>query len=156
MQLTELIRGLLNVVQEIPRDWARDTHGLEPVDTRMTVLLRSDIFAFVRPLMPEHDKLPIQRVVWDDTEVLQRVLNRRLIQNAPVAMSEVDVWTKVFPNEVEGRSAKDFIFDSVLRRPRDVIYMVKAAITTAMNRQHVSLTPGGPTERTYAVLKLRL
>ena len=140
-QLTELIRGLLTVVQEIPRDWARDTHGLEPVDTRMTVLLRSDIFAFVRPLMPEHDKLPIQRVVWDDTEVLQRVLTQRLIQNAPSTMSEADVWNYVFPNEIEGRSAREFIFDSVLRRPRDVIYMVKAAITTAMNRQHESLTP---------------
>ena len=141
IQLTELIRGLLNVVQEIPRDWARATHGLESVDTRITVLLRSDIFAFVRPLMPEHDKLPIQRVSWDDTELLRSVLIHRLIQNAPAAMSDADVWDHFFPDKVEGRSATDFVFDAVLRRPRDVIYMVKAAMITAMNRQHERLTP---------------
>ena len=139
-QLTELIRGLLNVVQEIPRDWARATHGLEPVDTRVTVLLRSDIFAFVRPLMPEHDKLPIQRVVWNDTELLRRVLVQRLMQSAPTAMSEVDVWEHVFPEDIMGRSATDFIFDSVLRRPRDVIYMVRAAMTSAINRRNETLT----------------
>ena len=43
-ELSELIRGLLNVVQDIPRDLQRSTHGLQPVQTQVTVLLRSDIF----------------------------------------------------------------------------------------------------------------
>ena len=90
--------------------------------------------------MPEHDKLPIQRVVWNDTELLRRVLVQRLMQSAPTAMSEVDVWEHVFPEDIVGRSATDFIFDSVLRRPRDVIYMVRAAMISAINRRNETLT----------------
>ena len=49
----------------------------------MTVLLRSDIFAFIQHLMPEQDKLPIVRVTWDDRELLLRMLEERMLHGAP-------------------------------------------------------------------------
>ena len=140
-QLSELIGGLLNVVQDIPRDLARFTHGLSPVDSKVTVLLRSDIFAFVQPLVAEQDKLPIERVVWNDEDLLRRVLLQRLLQNAPNQMSDSDVWEQLFPKSVVGISPEDFIFQTILPRPRDVIYIVKAAIGDAINRQHESVYP---------------
>ena len=139
-QLSELIRGLLNVVQDIPRDLSRSTHGLQPVDTQVTVLLRSDIFAFVRPLMAEQDKLPIERVVWDKA-LLLRVLNQRLLQNVPNHMNADDVWEQLFPAEVVGISPIDFVLQTTLPRPRDVIFMVKAAINSAINKQHKKVLP---------------
>ena len=140
-QLSELIGGLLNVVQDIPRDLARSTHGLSPVDSKVTVLLRSDIFAFVQPLMAEQDKLPIQRVIWDDDDLLRRVLLQRLLLNAPNQMNDSDVWEQLFPTSVVGIDPEDFIFQTVLPRPRDVIYILKAAISYAINRRHVSVHP---------------
>ena len=138
-QLTELIRGLLDVVQDIPRDFARSGRGLAAVDTRVTVLLRSDIFAFVQPLMGEQDKLPIERVLWNDKELLLRVLNQRLMQNAPSEMEEDDVWRQLFPETVVGISPKEFILQTTLPRPRDVIFMVKSAVDSAINREHQRL-----------------
>ena len=140
-QLSELVRGLLNVIENIPRDLRRSTHGLEPVDTMVTVLLRSDIFSFVRPMMPEQDKLPIEQVVWDDKDLLRRVLDERLMQNAPRGMEARDVWEQLFPEQVEGKPTVDFILDTILPRPRDVIYMVKTAISAANNRHHIRVLP---------------
>ena len=139
--LSELIRGLLNVVQDIPQDLRRTTHGLQPVDARVTVLLRSDIFAFVQPLVAEQDKLPIERVVWDDKGLLLRILNQRLLRNAPNHMTESDVWEQLFPREVVGVGPIDFILRTTLPRPRDVIYLLRAAINNAINRQHDSVHP---------------
>ena len=72
--LAELIGGLLGVVQYIPNDFRRSSSRVKPVNARVTLLLRSDIFAFIQHLIPEQDKLPIVRVTWDDQELLLRVL----------------------------------------------------------------------------------
>ena len=116
-QLSELIKGLLNVVQDIPRDFRRSTHGLQPIDTQVTVLLRSDIFAFVQPLVAEQDKLPIERVIWNEKTQLLHILNQRLIQNAPNNISEQEVWDQLFPTIVVGVSPIEFIFRTTLPRP---------------------------------------
>ena len=138
-ELSELIRGLLNVVQDIPRDLGRSGHGLQPVNAQVTVLLRSDIFAFVQPLVNEQDKLPIERITWSDHKLLLRVLNRRLFQNAPNEFKEEEMAQQFFPEEVVGVSPIDFIFRTTLPRPRDVIYLAKAAINYAIDRQHESV-----------------
>ena len=140
-QLSELIRGLLSVVQEIPRDLGRSGHGLKSVKSRVTVLLRSDIFAFVQPLMPEQDKLPIERIVWNDQSQLKRVLDERLLHDAPSHLTEDDVWDRLFPKSVVGISPIEFIIRTTLPRPRDVIFIVKSAINNAINRQHSKVQP---------------
>ena len=119
----------------------RSTHGLQSIDSKVTVLLRSDIFAFVRPLMPEQDKLPVERVVWNDSSLLRQVVEERLLQNAPNHVSEINVWEELFPTVVVGVSPVDFIFRTTLPRPRDVIFMVGTAIRNAVNRQHQSVLP---------------
>ena len=135
-QLSELIGGLLGAVQDIPRELSRSGHGLQPITTRVTVLLRSDIVAFVQPLISEQDKLPIERIVWDERDLLLEVLNLRLLRNAPRGCTASDAWEQLFPAEVVGVSPIDFVFRSTLPRPRDVIYMVKEAVNNAINRQH--------------------
>ena len=140
-QLSELIKGLLDVVQYIPKDFRRSTHGLESIDTQVTVLLRSDIFAFVRPLMAEQDKLPIERVLWTERDQLLNLLNQRLLQNTPTHVSDQDIWNRLFPEDVVGVSPVEFVFRTTLPRPRDVIYMVKTAINNAINRQHDKVLP---------------
>ena len=140
-ELSELIGGLLGAVQDIPREFGRSGHGLQPINTRVTVLLRSDIFSFVQPLINEQDKLPIERIVWDVRDLLLQVLDLRLLRNAPTNCTAHDVWEQLFPAEVVGVSPIDFVFRSTLPRPRDVIYMVREAVNNAINRRHAVVSP---------------
>ena len=134
--LAELIAGLLGVVQAIINDFRRSSSRVKPVDIRVTVLLRSDIFAFVQHLIPEQDKLPIVRVAWNDQALLLRVLEERMLFGAPRTRSIADVWAGMFPDSVVGLSAKEFILRTALPRPRDVIHLVTSAVSIAINRAH--------------------
>ena len=135
-RLADLIGGLLGVVQYIPSDFRRSSSKVEPVNATVTVLLRSDIFAFIQPLIPEQDKLPIVRVTWDDEELLLRVLEERMLHGAPRARVAADVWAGLFPTEVAGLTCPKFILRTVLPRPRDLIHLVRAAVSNAINRGH--------------------
>lgn len=44
----------------------------------------------------------------------------------------------IFPNQVDKHSAKEYIFDRTLRRPRDMIAFVNQAFVTAIDRKSVS------------------
>ena len=139
--LAELIGGLLNVVQDLPRDLSLSNRGLNPVEAQITVLLRSDIFAFVRPWLSEPDKLPVERVFWEGQDSLLRVLDERLLNNAPRTTTADDIWLQIFPTEVDGYSPREFILRYTLARPRDVIYLVREAMSNAKNRDHESVSP---------------
>ena len=132
--LSELIAGLLGVAQSIPVDFARSNSRVRSVDAKMTVFLRSDIFSFIQHLIPEHDKLPIARVKWDDPAMLLRVLDERMLRDAPPGRRAQHVWSQLFPEEVAGVSSQEFLLRTVLPRPRDLIHFVKAAVSNAVNR----------------------
>ena len=134
--LSELIAGLLNVVQFIPQDFARSDDKVKPVETSISVLLRSDIFAFIQHLMPEQDKLPITQVTWNDRELLLRVLEERMLYGASSNLTAEVVWSELFPQEVHGMAFNEFLFGAVLPRPRDLIHLLKTAVSTAINRGH--------------------
>ena len=139
--LAELIAGLLGVVQSILNDFKRSSSRIQPVEVKVTVLLRSDIFAFVQHLIPEPDKLPIVRVTWNDQVLLLRVLEERMLLGAPHTRSISDVWSGLFPEDVVGVTPEEFILSTALPRPRDIIHLVKAAVSSAMNRGHEKVQP---------------
>ena len=139
--LAELIAGLLGVVQAIINDFRRSSSRVKPVDISVTVSLRSDISAFVQHLIPEQDKLPIVRVAWNDQALLLRVLEERMLFGAPRSRSIADVWSGIFADNVVGVSAKEFILHTALPRPRDVIHLVKTAVSGAINRAHTQVQP---------------
>ena len=100
--LSELIWGLLQVAEDIAPEFQHEDYWRKPVDASVTVFLRSDIFAFIQPLAAEQDKLPIQRIVWDEPALLMRLLNLRLEHSIPKNYSADDVWSTLFPREVVG------------------------------------------------------
>ena len=132
--LAELIAGLLGVAHSIPRDFARSNSRIKSVNTKMTVFLRSDIFAFIQHLIPEYDKLPISRIKWNNPQLLMRVINERMLRDAPPGRGSEDIWQEVFPERVVEVSSQEFLLRTVLPRPRDVIHFVKAAVSNAVNR----------------------
>ena len=139
--LAELIGGLLEVAQYIPADFRRSSSRVQPVNVKVTILLRSDIFAFIQHLLPEQDKLPIERVTWNDRELLFRVLEERMLHGAPRGQQAQQVWNELFPPDVVGVTPQEFIGRTVLPRPRDLIHFVKASISSAVNRGNRSVMP---------------
>ena len=139
-ELSILILGLLRVTEDITEDFKRQVHWRKAVNVRMTVFLRSDIFSHIQPLAAEQDKWPIHRVVWNDSELLRRVINERLLHSAPPNLNIEDIWDSLFPSEVVGLQPLEFILNTTLQRPRDVIYFVREAISTALNRGHQTVT----------------
>ena len=139
--LAELIAGLLGVSQFIPDDFKRSDDKVKPVEATITVLLRSDIFAFIQHLLPEQDKLPIVQVTWNDQELLLRVLEERMLYDAPRERTALAVWEGIFPDSVVGVASQDFILRTALPRPRDLIHLVKAAVNIAINRGHDKVLP---------------
>ncbi|MDP2675259.1 MAG: hypothetical protein Q8Q00_10175 [Dehalococcoidia bacterium] len=137
--LSELLSGLLQVGNNIIEDFQSSYHWRTSVPVSITVFVRSDIFAHVQPLAVEQDKLPIRRIMWDDKELLIKVINQRLVHAAGNFTAEV-IWQKLFPQEVTGIPTKDWILLHSMPRPRDIIYFVKGAIAVAVNRGHEVVT----------------
>ncbi len=141
VQLAELIGGLLDVVQSVPKEFGKSSSSQKPVDARIVVVLRSDIFAFIRHRLPEQDKLPIERVTWSDRELLLRVLDERMRYRASRQVTPKEVWSAFFPESVNGIECADFMLRSVLPRPRDLIDLSKLAVNSAINRGHDRVLP---------------
>ena len=139
-QLAEMITGLFSVVQLMPRDLRRSGHGLTSVEANIAIMLRSDIFASIRPFLNEPDKLPIERVSWEDNEMLLKIINRRLVKHAPDGTNAEQMWETLFPVEVNGVPVRDFVLQCTLPRPRDVIYFLRSAVSKATNRGHEKVT----------------
>ena len=134
--LAKLLLGLLQVSSDIVLEFQKRDYWREPVSVFITVFLRSDIFSVIQPRAPEQDKLPIQRITWGDSQFLKRVIDFRLEHGNARGMGADETWQKLFPQEVVGKEPWEFVVDSVLPRPRDVVYLMRQAIDGAINRGH--------------------
>ena len=115
-QREQLRRGLLQVSDDIVSQFKIDDHWRTPANVNLTIFLRSDIFAFIQPTAPEQDKLPIQRIIWDDPEVLKRLIDHRLEFGSISSEAAGAIWDKLFPTEVVGIPAWVFVINTVLPR----------------------------------------
>ena len=139
--LSELLWGLLQVGDDIVADFQVEDYWRKAVSINLTIFLRSDIFAFIQPTAAEQDKLPIQRIIWDDASLLRKLVDARLEFGTDTSDDASQIWERFFPNEVVGIPAWDFITNTVLPRPRDIVYLIREAIDGAINRGHPSVTP---------------
>ena len=130
-QVSKFILGLLDVGEAIVKDFSKDSNWNKKINITLVVFLREDIFSIIKRYAPEADKLQISKMVWDDEELLLRVIEKRLSLDG-----EIDVWSEFFCNEVSGMNVKEFLIKSVLPKPRDLISLVSMAIDNAVNRNH--------------------
>ena len=139
-QLSELLWGLLQVSDDITAEFGKQDSWRASVNVNLTVFLRSDIFSFIQPTASEQDKLPILRIVWDDPSMLKRLINLRLEFGSGALADASTIWDRLFPVEVAGKPTWNFALDTVLPRPRDIVYLMRDAIDRAINRGHDSVT----------------
>ena len=135
-----LLWGLLQVADDIVSEFRVSDHWRTAANVNLSVFLRSDIFAFIQPTAPEQDKLPIQRIIWDEPEVLKRLIDQRIEFGGNNTNNPQAVWERLFPTEVVGRPTWDFLIETVLPRPRDIIFLMREAIDGAINRGHLNVT----------------
>ena len=138
--LSDLLLGLLRVSQDMCDDLQHEDYGQKRINASLTIFLRSDIFAYIRPLASEQDKWPLQRVTWNDRDLLLRVLDERLKHGAPTRFEAEDIWGELFARDVVGLPTREFILANTLPRPRDVIYLLREAVAGAVNRDHTSVS----------------
>ena len=135
--LSELLYGLLNVTQRITLDFKKSDSWRKAVNLSLLVFLRSDIFSKVIRRVPERDKIIYSRIYWNDKELLLRVIEERIIRSSKEVSNHNEIWSKYFCKDVADTQVREFIYCSILPRPRDIIYFVSASLETAINRRHV-------------------
>ncbi|MFL0455881.1 P-loop ATPase, Sll1717 family [Brachybacterium paraconglomeratum] len=141
--LSHFLLSLLVTSGKIENVFARSKRGEPSTDVTLTVFLRTDIYDVMTKYAREPDKINPQTIQWRDEELLIRVLEDRYIANRKDSKSDnADaLWTEVFCPEVHSLPTRDYILWRALRRPRDIIYLGNAALTTAINRKHESVHP---------------
>lgn len=134
-QLSRLILGLLASMDAFRLDLERIAKG-QGVPVSLSLFLRSDIFASVAAMAREPDKLPVRRMRWDEQESLLAIVERRYDSSKEGETLPDELWERYFCASVGERSTRDWILHVCLPRPRDVLYLCRAAIDQAVARRH--------------------
>jgi len=105
----------------------------------MCVFVRADIFEMVLEQAREPDKIHFQRIAWNDRDRLRLLADSRLLAatgSNQEGLSPDVVWQRFFVPTVYGAPVYDYIFAIILSRPRDLLYFLRSAISSAVNRRH--------------------
>jgi Cdc6-like AAA superfamily ATPase len=129
--LAEFLLGLLSAARKVRQELQNSN-----VQVSLAVFLRADIFEKVQEVAREPDKIQYTRLVWTDKELLYKLLEERFVAANGEDMRPEDLWGHFFCATVDGKATKEFLADAILPRPRDFLYLTKAAIATAVNRSH--------------------
>ena len=134
-ELSTFLFGLISVSQDVAKEFNRQNPRREPVNLSIAVFLRSDIFQQISRYAREPDKISFQQIDWNDQELLTRVIEERIL-TSNISADTNDVWSKYFCDIVRGVPTKDYILQAILPRPRDLVFFVRYALTSAVNRGH--------------------
>lgn len=134
--LARLLLGLLSAIGRVRTDFEKEDYWRARISLTVATFLRSDIYAYVRSVAREPDKLPVSLINWEDPGVLIRVLEERFLAARPEGTDPGELWQRFFCNTVLGTPTRDYLLSRSLPRPRDLIYLCNAAIVAAVNRGH--------------------
>ena len=135
-QLAEFLLGLLTASHRVGEELNRSERDRPATNFSSAIFLRSDIFERVLAVTREPDKLSFIRLRWDDEELLLRIIEERYIASHGESADPSSMWRNYFCAQVRGISTREYIVRQILKRPRDIVYFVKAAVSNAVNRKH--------------------
>ena len=135
-RLAEFLFGLFSATNRLLIDLARNDSRRKPIKCTAAIFVRSDIFGKVLDVAQEPDKLAFTRLAWNDRQVLARVVEMRFFAAHREAGEGRQLWARYFGSEIRGMEPKEYILSRILPRPRDLVYLVKGAISMAVNRGH--------------------
>jgi hypothetical protein len=135
-QLAEFLLGLLTATNRVREELNRSERDRQATSFSSAIFLRSDIFEKVLLAAREPDKLSFTRLRWDDEELLLRVIEERYVASHGPESDPSSIWHKYFCPQVKGVPTREYLVRQILKRPRDIVYFVKAAVSFAVNRKH--------------------
>lgn len=134
--LSEFLLGLLAAGGRVAFDFRRSDSRRYSVNVSLAVFLRSDIFSKVMDVAREPDKLSHTRLMWDDPELLLRIVEERFMSSHGRASQPSELWNRYFCPAVRTVQTPKYLIDRILPRPRDIVFFVKTAVSTSINRGH--------------------
>ena len=151
-QLTRLILGLLACMDAFRQDLERAAGG-GGLALSLSLFVRSDIFASVAALAREPDKLPVRRISWAEEVPLLDIVEARYAAFREPVPPPGELWSRYFCDTVGGERTPEWIKKTCLPRPRDVLYLCRAAIDQAVSRRHARVEVGDlrAAERQYSL-----
>jgi len=109
-------------------------------DVSVLIFMRRNIYEYILTnVARESDKLNAETIelTWDDRDVLLLVLYERFKIASEFWGKEVDdIWNTFFKWDNDEMQLKDWLYNAVLPRPRDLIRLIQKAIEIAISRQH--------------------
>ena len=136
MQLADFLLGLLIATSRVGEELSRTGKEKMPVTFSSAIFLRADIFEKVQATAREPDKLSFTRLRWDDNELLLRIIEDRYIASHGPDSDPANMWHKYFCPQIQGVPTREYLVNQILKRPRDIVYLVKSAVSFAVNRKH--------------------
>lgn len=131
--LCDLLYGLLSVSRRITEEFSGEGGRWKKVNLALIIFIRNDIFNYIMKNSRERDKLPHNRITWEP-EMLARIIEERIFHSTS---REENIWEKYFCATVQGINTRDYILESIVPRPRDIVYFCKNMIWEAINRGHI-------------------
>lgn len=135
-KLSELLFGLLNEVHKITEEFHKFNYKNLKVNLSLIIFLRSDIFSRVMSFASERDKIPFRHLTWSEPRLLFRVIENRIEYSSNGVSSPGELWGNYFCKDVNGIPLKEYVENLILPRPRDIVFLFKAALQEAVNKGH--------------------
>lgn len=137
--LARFILGLISVSDTIAKDFHKTGTSWKRVDLSIILFLRSDIFSFIQSVANEGDKIAYEKINWDDEQLLYKIIEERIVKSLRGHISATQIWETFFARNINGKPVKKFIYEIIIPRPRDMIFLCKFALTNAVNRGHTRI-----------------
>jgi hypothetical protein len=132
--LTEFLLGLLSAASRLPVEFRHEDAYRLPVTLSLAIFLRSDIFYKLLSAAREPDKIVHSKINWQDKELLIRIIEERFVSSHEGDVQPAELWARYFCPSVNGVPTREYLCSRILPRPRDLVFFVKAAVATAVNR----------------------
>jgi hypothetical protein len=136
---SEWILGLLSVTGRIVGELSSfRIRGQErKIDFHLTIFLRSDIFRYILGRAREPDKIEYTNLLkLGDEAVLFRIIEQRFVELSINEVLPESLWEKYIVKTVEDVPVKNYIYEKLIPRPRDIIYFFRNAHENAVSRGH--------------------
>lgn len=134
--LSKYILGLLGVSGRIFKELSYIKSIQTSISFHLTIFLRSDIFKYIQMVAREPDKMEVSRLMWDDSEILIRIIEERFVELSNNKYAGSELFSKFFVDKIKNISTKQFIINCIFPRPRDLIYFCKSCKDIAVSRGH--------------------
>lgn len=138
--LAHLLLGLLTTIGRIAREFRKPQRSSNDLAFTLAVFLRSDVHRHMLSVAREPDKIRTAAISWDNRDLLFRVVEERYLNNGSGKTTAAKLWQDYFCPTVDGIETRDYIFERVLPRPRDILFLVGAAAANATNARRSKIS----------------